>query len=121
MRLWTTCPLSSWRFLPLPYFRRPHSIDAHGSFQGSERQVIDDERASGVAGDGGRPGFPFCQVILHRYDVFHLDGLRTCQAEFLPQVMGMIPEHGAPGDAKGAVQSLKRGADGFSRGSGQPA
>ena len=27
----------------------------------------------------------------------------------------MIPEHGAPGDAKGAVQSLKRGADGFSR------
>ena len=26
----------------------------------------------------------------------------------------MVPEHGAPGDAKGAVQGLKRCADGFS-------
>ena len=52
---------------------------------------------------------------MHRYDVFHLDGLRTCQAEFLPQVVGMVPEYGTPGDAKGSVQSLECCADGFSR------
>lgn len=115
MKLWTTCPHSRWRFLPFHISGASHGIDAHGSFQGGERQVIDDECSSGVSGNGGCPGFPFCQVILHRYDVFHLDGLRTCQAEFLPQVVGMVPEHGAPGDAKGSVQSLECCADGFSR------
>ena len=95
--------------------RVSRGIDAHGCFQRGECQVIDNERSPGVAGNAWFPGLPADEVILHGHDVFHLNGLGAHQPQFLAQVVGIVPQYGAPGNAQRAVQRLKGGRQGFAR------